>query len=74
MSDRISGRLMSFKFKGGVTRVELGGMRYIPKSHPLLKNLIYDLSIPTIDFPMKGDPLQVYARRAFLRNTPYSQE
>lgn len=50
MSDRISGRLMSFKFKGGVTRVELGGMRYIPKSHPLLKNLIYDLSIPTIDF------------------------
>lgn len=64
---------MSFKFKGGVTRVELGGMRYIPESHPLLNKVITDLSIPTIDFPMNGDPLQVYARRAFLRNIPYSQ-
>jgi hypothetical protein len=74
MSDRISGRLMSFRFKGGRTAVELGGMRFIPKSHLILNNVIEELQIPVVDFPMRGDPLQVYQRKAFLRNVPYSQE
>lgn len=43
MSDRISGRLMSFRFKGGRTAVELGGMRFIPESHPLLRNVVDEL-------------------------------
>jgi hypothetical protein len=36
LSDRISGRLKSFKFTNTTTPMELGGMRYIPTNHVLV--------------------------------------
>jgi hypothetical protein len=71
MSDRISGRLKSFTFTGTTTPFELGGMRYIPYKHILLNKVITDLGIPSISFPMNGDPIQNYMRKAYLRNDYY---
>jgi len=55
-SDRIGGRLFS-RALPGITAVnaKLGGMRYIPESHPLFTNLVAELRLAHQDFPM-GDP------------------
>ena len=71
LSDRISGRLKSFKFTNTTTPMELGGMRYIPTNHVLVNEIITDLGIPHLKFSMRGDPIQNAARMAFLRNDYY---
>ena len=71
LSDRISGRLKSFKFMNTTTPMELGGMRYIPTNHVLVNTIITDLGIPHLKFSMEGDPIQNAARMAFLRNDYY---
>ena len=55
-SDRIGGRLFTRPLPG-ITAVnaELGGMRYIPESHPLVNNLVKELGLAHRPFPM-GDP------------------
>jgi len=55
-SDRIGGRLYT-KHLPGMPHVaaELGGMRYIPDSQPMVSNLIDALGLPTQDFLM-GNP------------------
>ncbi len=56
-SDRIGGRLLSVKLPDMPNVVaELGGMRYIPASQPLITNLIRELNLPTADFPMGQQP------------------
>jgi monoamine oxidase len=74
-SDRIGGRLFT-RALPGITAVnaELGGMRYIPQSHPLFTNLVAELRLAHRDFPM-GDPKTdpqgknnyAYYRRQLLR-------
>eukprot|EP01035_Chromulina_nebulosa_P064065 gene64065-87620_t len=55
-SDRIGGRLFSRTLPGMPNVVaELGGMRYIPETQPLVTGLINYLKLPTKDFPM-GNP------------------
>lgn len=56
-SNRIGGRLYT-KTLPGMPHVaaELGGMRYIPDSHPMVSNLIDTLKLPTQDFLM-GNPV-----------------
>lgn len=68
LSDRISGRLFSFKFRDVATPMELGGMRYIPTNHVIVNEIIKILGIPSIKFPMNGDPIQDHSRKAYLRN------
>ena len=46
-------------------------MRYIPKSHTLVAQMVADLGIPSIPFLMDGDPIQNYMRRSYLRNDTY---
>jgi monoamine oxidase len=55
-SDRIGGRLFT-RALPGITGVnaELGGMRYLPESHPLFSNLVEELGLAHRPFPM-GDP------------------
>ncbi len=55
-SDRIGGRLYSRTLPGMPNVVaELGGMRYIPSTQPLVTGLIDKLKLPSKDFPM-GNP------------------
>jgi monoamine oxidase len=58
-SNRIGGRLYS-RILPGLPHVvaELGGMRYIPGSHLMVKNLVKELKLATKDFPM-GSSLPV---------------
>ncbi|HMG05644.1 MAG TPA: FAD-dependent oxidoreductase, partial [Chthoniobacterales bacterium] len=52
-SDRIGGRLYTITLPGlPHVKAEVGGMRYIPDQHPMVKNLVHHLKIPTSDFPM----------------------
>lgn len=52
-SNRIGGRLYSRKLPGLPNVVaELGGMRYIPDSHLMVKNLVTELKLATKKFPM----------------------
>ncbi len=44
-------------------------MRYIPTNHTLVQKIITLEGIPNQDFKMEGDPIQSYARRAYLRGT-----
>jgi monoamine oxidase len=55
-SDRIGGRLYT-RFLPGMPNVpaELGGMRYIPSSQPMVSHLVDHLRLPTRDFPMGSD-------------------
>ena len=71
MQDRIGGRLWSVKFKGSQTPMELGGMRYIEEIHTLLDFYLKKLNVPILDFQMKGNPMQTYLLKAFLRNDHY---
>jgi lysine 2-monooxygenase len=55
-SDRIGGRLFTRALAGiNAVNAELGGMRYIPQSHPLVTNLVNELKLAHRNFPM-GDP------------------
>lgn len=55
-SDRIGGRLYSRTLPDMPNVVaELGGMRFIPSTQPLVTGLIKHLKLPTKDFPM-GNP------------------
>ena len=74
-SDRIGGKLLSRKLPGMPHVVaELGGMRYIPASQPLVTNLIAELGLATKPFPMGSPPPQrnrdnfCYFRRTHLLN------
>ncbi len=52
-SNRIGGRLFSRKLPGLPNVVaELGGMRYIPDSHLMVKNLVTELKLTPKKFPM----------------------
>lgn len=51
--------------------MELGGMRYIPKNHVLVEEIINSLGIPTSNFETEGDPIQNKKRIAYLRNSHY---
>lgn len=52
-SNRIGGRLYSRKLPGLPNVVaELGGMRYIPSEHIMVKTLVDELGLQTKDFPM----------------------
>jgi monoamine oxidase len=54
-SDRIGGRLYSRRLPGMPHLVaELGGMRYMPQSQPIITKTIAALRIATQDFPMGG--------------------
>jgi Flavin containing amine oxidoreductase len=56
-SDRIGGRLYSITMPGlPHVKAELGGMRYIPSSHPMVADLVDYLKIPKKDFPMGAPP------------------
>ncbi|MFC3030969.1 flavin monoamine oxidase family protein [Pseudoalteromonas fenneropenaei] len=55
-SDRIGGRLFSKKLPGLPNVVaELGGMRYIPSDHLMVKTLVDELGLATKNFPMGSD-------------------
>ena len=78
-SDRIGGRLYTIQLPGMPhVNAELGGMRYIPKSHLLVASLLRELGIETREFPMgnpdprvpaaeRADNNVMYLRRRFLR-------
>ena len=52
-SNRIGGRLYSRKIPGLPNVIaELGGMRYIPEDHIMVKTLVDHLQLETKDFPM----------------------
>ena len=51
--------------------MELGGMRYIEQEHKLLAHYVKTLQIPELDFLMKGNFLQNYSLKAYLRNDRY---
>jgi protoporphyrinogen oxidase len=54
-SDRIGGRLYSRRLPGMPHLVaELGGMRYMPQSQPIITKTIAALRLETQDFPMGG--------------------
>lgn len=54
-SDRIGGRLYSRRLPGMPHLVaELGGMRYMPQSQPIITKAIAALRLETQDFPMGG--------------------
>lgn len=76
-SDRIGGKLFSVALPGMPhVYAELGGMRYIPASQPLVTFLIErELELPTKDFPM-GSPPPVGNKRNFvyLRRTHFYNE
>jgi len=56
-SGRIGGRLYTVTLPGlPHVKAEVGGMRYIPASHPMVTNLVDHLKIPTKDFPMGAPP------------------
>lgn len=58
-SDRIGGRLFSEKLPGMPNiPAELGGMRYMPASHLMVKSIVEHLGLPTRPFPM-GNPNHV---------------
>ncbi|MFT6779236.1 MAG: monoamine oxidase [Paraglaciecola sp.] len=55
-SNRIGGRLYSRKLPGLPNVVaELGGMRYIPDDHIMVKTLVNELGLQTKEFPMGSD-------------------
>ncbi len=55
-SDRIGGRLYSKKLPGlPNVPAELGGMRYLPADHLMVKSIVDHLGLPTQPFPM-GNP------------------
>lgn len=59
-SNRIGGRLYSRKLPGLPNVIaELGGMRYIPEDHIMVKTLVNELGLPKKDFPM-GSSLPLY--------------
>ena len=66
-SDRIGGKLFSVALPGMPhVYAELGGMRYIPATQPLVTFLVErELELPTKDFPM-GSPEPVGSRRNFV--------
>jgi len=73
-SNRIGGRLYSVQLPGMPhVNAELGGMRFIPDSQTLVRELIKKLALPTRDFPMGApdDPgglnNLMYLRRRMLR-------
>lgn len=49
-------------------------MRYIPTNHILVNEIITKLGIPSIKFPMNGDPIQDHSRKAFLRNNYHNMD
>ena len=74
-SDRIGGRLFSRRLPGMPhVWAELGGMRFIPASQPLVTKLIDSLHLCTKDFPMGAPPPvgnrknYIYLRRTHLLN------
>ena len=73
MLDRISGRLWSIEFENASSLMELGGMRYIENNHKLLVHYIQKLKIPEREFRMKGNTIQDYMRKCYLRNDRYRQ-
>ena len=74
-SDRIGGRLYS-RYLPGMPHVtaELGGMRYMPDSQPLIKTAIGQLGLPTQPFLMGAPPPVgsseniIFLRDKFFRN------
>src|SRR5258708_7672754 len=55
-SDRVGGRLYTVTMPGlPHVKAEVGGMRYIEKSHVIVAGLVKLLGLPTVDFPM-GSP------------------
>jgi len=72
-SNRIGGRLYSRTLPGLPNVVaELGGMRYIPEDHIMVRDLVDHLKLPTIDFPMgsslpKDDPVHADNNVFYLR-------
>lgn len=73
MSNQISGRLSSTRFKNTSAPMELGGMRYIEKNHKLVANVIHTMNIPNVEFLMSGSVIQNYSLKAYLRNDRYLQ-
>ena len=74
-SDRIGGRLFSRRLPGMPhVWAELGGMRFIPASQPLVTKFIDSLHLCTKDFPMGAPPPvgnrknYIYLRRTHLLN------
>jgi hypothetical protein len=58
-SDRIGGRLYTVTLPGlPNVKAEVGGMRYIPSQHIMVKCLVEQLKLATKDFPM-GAPAPV---------------
>lgn len=51
-SNRIGGRLLTIKMPRSKQVSELGGMRYIPDQHKMFSNLISELGLESIPFPM----------------------
>ncbi|MCI0558129.1 MAG: FAD-dependent oxidoreductase [Nitrososphaera sp.] len=54
-SNRIGGRLLTARFPNSNLKVELGGMRYLPKDHPIFHHLVQELALKTERFPMGYD-------------------
>lgn len=56
-SNRIGGRLYSVTLPGlPNVKAEVGGMRYIPEQHIMVKSLVQHLGLVTKDFPMGAPP------------------
>jgi len=73
LSDRAGGRLLSVQLPGMSMISELGGMRYKP-SQQLVSNLVPQLGLQRVDFPM-GDPSKnlFYLRRQRFRAEQWNQ-
>ena len=52
LSERISGGMKSFGIRGTLTPMEVEQMKYIPERHTLLNQLIKNLGIPNISYPV----------------------
>lgn len=75
-SRRIGGRLLSVFLPGMPSvPVELGGMRYMPKSHYLVAGLVKQLDLPTRPFPMgAADPVGSSKNLYYLRGRHFIEE
>lgn len=66
-SDRIGGRLFSRKMPGMSNVVaELGGMRFIPDTQPLVTQLIDRLGLKVTDFPMGNSDPEINSKKNYF--------